>query len=175
MSNRQSCIISAIVAMTEQNVIAYQNHMPWHLPGDLKHFKQLTTGHPVIMGRRTYASIGKPLPHRANIIITRSKAFFVPGCLMVHSITDAIEQAKKIALREGKSEIFVIGGEEIYQQTRAIWQRMYVTIVHHDFEGDTFFPPIDAASWRETKRIAHEADERNAVPYTFITLDRTTD
>src|ERR1700730_5600347 len=113
MHNYPEAVISAIVAMSENRVIGQNNQLPWHLPADLKHFKELTTGHPIIMGRKTYASIGKPLPNRTNIVITRDEQFKAPGCVLVHSLAAAI----KAAAQEDTEEMFIIGGADIFRQS----------------------------------------------------------
>lgn len=159
--------LSAIVAMAENRVIGKNNQLPWRLPADLKHFKALTTGHPILMGRKTYESIGKPLPHRTNIILTRDASYQAPGCQVVTTIKAAIAQATA----EGHSEIFIIGGAEIYRQLLPDIERIYLTIVHETFEGDAFFPELPAA-WREIKREEHTKDADNPYDYTFLTLEK---
>jgi len=158
--------LSAIVAMAENRVIGKNNQLPWHLPADLQHFKTLTTGHPIIMGRKTHESIGKPLPHRTNIIITRDPTYRANGCLIATSFEAALQHAT------ATDEIFVIGGAEIYRHTLPYLQRIYLTIIHHAFEGDSFFPEFNSTEWKETARDYHAADEKNAYAYSFITLER---
>lgn len=162
-------IIAAIAAMSENRVIGKDNQLPWHLPADLKHFKAITTGHPILMGRKTFESIGKPLPNRTNIIITRNNNYHAPGCIVVTSIDEAIEQATLIDAKE----IFIIGGAEVYQQLMPHIQQLYLTIIRHQFEGDTYFPEIDAA-FTEVSRETHQADEVNPYAYDFIKLERQT-
>jgi dihydrofolate reductase len=161
-------ILSAIVAMSENRVIGKDNKLPWHLPADLKHFKEITTGHFIIMGRKTFESIGKPLPNRTNIVLSRQGHFQASGCHTVTSIEAAISQAQ--AAHE--QEIFIIGGAEIYRQLLANIQRLYLTIVHCDMEGDAYFPTLDLNAWREISCERHEADEKNAYAYSFLTLER---
>jgi dihydrofolate reductase len=161
-------IYSGIVAMTEDRVIGYQNRLPWHLPADLKHFKTITLGHPIIMGRKTYESIGKPLPNRMNIIISRDPNYQVLGCFVVPSIEAALATAGP-----DQQEIFIIGGAEIFRQSLVRLERLYITLVHEEFEGDTYFPAIDLNEWKEISREAHTADEVNHYPYTFIVLEKT--
>jgi dihydrofolate reductase len=158
-------IVSAIVAMAENRVIGKNNQLPWHLPADLKHFKELTTGHSIIMGRKTYESIGKPLPNRENIILTRDKNYQAEGCKVVH----AIEEAIKLAAHN--KELFIIGGAEIYQQAMPYIHRIYLTVVHHYFEGDTYFPALNN-EWREISNERHEADEKNDYAFSFVVLER---
>jgi dihydrofolate reductase len=168
MKKTPRVVISAIAAMAENRAIGINNRLPWHLPADLKHFKALTSGHPILMGRKTYQSIGRPLPHRMNIIITRDLEFQAPGCIVVNSI----EQAVGVAEVEDSNEIFIIGGAEVYQQLMPHIERIYLTIVHHAFEADTFFPEIDMKEWREVAREDHVADEANEFDFSFITLEK---
>jgi len=157
-------MIALVVAMAENRVIGKNNQLIWHLPADLKFFKNLTTGHPIIMGRKTYESIGKPLPNRTNIVITRQPDFKAEGCLVAHSLNEALMMAQQL-----DSEIFVIGGAEIYRQAMFLADTIYLTKVHHQFEGDTFFPEIDSILWKEVSREKHEPDEKNSYPYSFVT------
>ena len=156
-----------VVAMGEKNEIGFENQLLWHLPKDLKHFKELTSGHPVIMGRKTYESIGKPLPNRTNIVISRKKDWFEEGILIVGSIKEAIKFAKKI-----DEEIFIIGGGNIYEQTMDVVDRLEVTLVKADLKADTFFPKIDEKMWMKTNEICHEKDEKNAYDFCFQTFER---
>ncbi len=156
-----------VVAMGEKNEIGFENQLLWHLPKDLKHFKELTSGHPVIMGRKTYESIGKPLPNRTNIVISRKKDWFEEGILIVGSIKEAIKFAKKI-----NEEIFIIGGGNIYEQTMDVVDRLEVTLVKADLKADTFFPKIDEKIWMKTNEICHEKDEKNAYDFCFQTFER---
>src|SRR5690606_28099551 len=137
----------------------------WHLPADLKHFKNLTTGHPIIMGRKTFESIGKPLPNRTNIVITRQEDFKPAGVLVAHSLNEGLMLAQQL-----DANIFVIGGAEIYKQAMFLADTIFLTEVHHEFEGDTFFPEIDTLLWVETDREEYKADEKNPYDYAFVTL-----
>ena len=157
--------ISIIVAIAENHAIGKDNKLLWHLPNDLKHFKTITSGHTVIMGRKTYDSVGKPLPNRRNVIITRQH-IDIPGCEVVNSLEEAVDLCKT------EEEVFIVGGAEIYRQAMAITNKIYLTIVHQSFEGDTYFPDIDENIWVETEREDHEPDEKNKLPYSFITLER---
>ena len=157
--------ISAVVAIAENHAIGKNNQLLWYLPNDLKHFKQITSGHTVIMGRKTYESVGKPLPNRRNIVITRQN-IAIPGCEVVNSIEAAL------ALCAHEQEVFIIGGAEIYKLALPLTNRIYLTIVHSLFEADAFFPPISMQEWVETEREDFEADEKNNIPYSFITLNR---
>lgn len=158
--------ISAIVAMSENRVIGNDNQLPWHLPADLKYFKKITVGNSILMGRKTYESIGRPLPERNNIIVTRDAHFKAPGCLVVNSLETALASVAE------QKEIFVIGGAMLYQQMLPRIQRLYVTQIHQDFVGDTYFPQMDMNDWQEAERVDHEPDEKNVYRYSFIVLDR---
>lgn len=160
--------VSLIAAMAENRVIGVHNTLPWRLPADLQHFRQLTSGHHVIMGRRNYESIGKPLPDRTNIVITRNTSYRAPGCVIVHSLEGAF------AAVQNDPEIFVIGGAEIYRQALARADRLYLTHVHAHIIGDTFFPEFDSEEWKEVDRKAHPLDEKNPHAYTFLVYDKVT-
>ena len=158
-------IVSIVVAISENNAIGKNNQLLWYLPADLKHFKNITTGHTVIMGRKTYESVGEPLPNRRNIIITRQN-ITIEGCEIVKSIEDAL------ALSASEEEVFIVGGAEIYRQSMHLTNRIYLTVVHQKFDADSFFPEIHYDEWLETEQEDHEPDEKNKLPYSFITLER---
>jgi len=158
-------IVSIVVAISQNYAIGKDNKLLWYLPKDLKHFKEITTGHTVIMGRKTYESVGKPLPNRRNIIITRQRVM-IEGCEVVNSVEAAL------ALCKDEAEVFIVGGAEIYRQALHLTDRIYLTIIHENFEGDTYFPEIKADLWKETERQDHEPDEKNLLPYSFITYER---
>jgi len=158
-------IVSQVVAISENHVIGKDNKLLWYLPNDLKHFKEITSGHTVIMGRKTFDSVGKPLPRRRNIIITR-QAITIEGCEVVNSIEAAL------ALCTGEGEVFIVGGAEIYKQSMHLTDRIYLTIVHKTYDGDSFFPEINKTEWKEVFREDHQPDEKNLLPYSFITLER---
>lgn len=158
--------VSIIAAMAENRVIGVNNTLPWRLPADLRHFRRLTTGHHVIMGRRNYESIGRPLPDRTNIVVTRNPAYRAPGCVVRHSLEEALRDTGD------DPEVFVIGGAEIYRQALARADRLYLTLVHANVPGDTFFPEFDAREWRETGRTRHEADDKNPYACSFVTYER---
>ena len=158
-------IVTIVVAIAENYAIGKNNQLLWHMPADLKHFKQITSGHTVIMGRRTYDSVGKPLPNRRNIIITRQD-ITIPGCEVVKSVDEAL------GLCAGEEEVFIVGGAEIYKLTMDQTDRIYLTIVHHSFDADTVFPEIDYMQWKETAREDHQPDEKHKYSYSFITLER---
>ena len=164
--------VSMIWAMAENNVIGRDNKLPWHLPNDLKYFKQLTTGKPVIMGRKTYDSIGRPLPNRTNIIITRDANFSAEGVKVVNSLDEAIELAEAICLVNAQEEVIVMGGAEIYKLCLPRADRLYVTLVHADVEGDAYFPDIDLSHYQEVKREFFEKDGPNPYDYSFCVFER---
>src|SRR5882757_2752929 len=138
-------ITSIVVAVSQNHAIGKDNKLLWYLPNDLKHFKEITTGHTIIMGRKTYESVGKPLPNRRNIIITRQD-ITIEGCEVVKSIEDAL------ALCANEDEVFIVGGAEIYKLAMSKTDRIYLTIIHHSFDADTLFPEIDYMEWKETAR-----------------------
>lgn len=158
--------VSLIAAIAENRVIGSRNALPWRLPADLRHFRELTTGHPVIMGRRNYESIGRPLARRTNIVVTRRRDFDAPGCIVVNSLEDAFAACREAA------DVFVIGGAEIYAQAMDRATRLCLTLVHAAVAGDTLFPPLDWSAWRETAHERHEPDDDHAYPYSFVTLER---
>ncbi len=224
-------MVSVIVAMSRNRVIGKENKLIWHLPADLKHFKETTMGKPIIMGRKTFESVGKPLPGRTNIVITRNKDYQAPGCLMAASVKQALEMVNKGKADPGTSkdtteqselnrshleeakehpeinmstsedtkyqsernpdpskdpkeqpeikpgpskgnEVFIAGGGEIYKQAMPLADRMYITIIDHDFDGDTFFPRFSATDWMLSEEIYHPADEKNKYPMLFRTYER---
>jgi dihydrofolate reductase len=164
-------MVSLVVAAAENGVIGREGQLPWQLPADLKHFKALTLGHPVVMGRRTFDSIGRPLPGRTNIVLTGYPGWTPPaGVLVAHSLPEALALA---ATQPGGDEICVIGGGEIYRQALPGAAVVYLTEVHTTVpSGDTFFPTLSPTEWREETRQRHPADDRHAVPYSFVTLRR---
>jgi len=163
-------MLSIIVATAENNAIGKGNKIPWHLPKDLKRFSTLTKGGTVIMGRTTYGSIigylGKPLPERTNIVITRNKEFKAPGCIVVHSLEEAL------AHTETKTEAFIIGGGAIYTEALPFTDRIYRTLVHTTIDADTFFPAINEAEWKVTVSEFTPRDAKNPLDMTFMTYDR---
>ena len=157
--------ISIVVAIAQNHAIGKDNKLLWHLPNDLKHFKTITSGHTVIMGRKTYDSVGKPLPNRRNIVITRQR-MDISGCEVVNSLEQAL------ALCKTEEEVFIVGGAEIYRQAMSVTNKIHLTIVHQNFDGDTYFPDIEENTWIETEREDYQPDEKNKLPYSFITLER---
>ncbi len=160
-------MLSLIVAIADNGVIGDKNSLPWYLPADLKHFASITKPHTVIMGRKTYQSIvdrlGKPLPERKNVILTRQTDLNLPDCVVVHSVEEALAEP---------GEKFVIGGEEIFKMFLPKVNRLYITEVHADIPGDTKFPDYDKSTWQEVSRENHEKDEKNPYNYSFVTYDR---
>lgn len=156
-----------VVAMGEKNEIGADNKLLWHLPKDLKHFKDLTSGHPIIMGRKTYESIGKPLPNRTNIVVSRKKNWFQEGILIVGSIKEALKFAKKI-----DENVFIIGGGNIYEQTMEVADKLEVTLVKAQLEADTFFPKIETRIWKLKEEVHHEKDEKNEYDFSFQTYEK---
>jgi len=159
-------IISLIYAASQNGVIGIDNRLPWRLPADMKRFRNLTTGHHVLMGRKTYESIGKPLSGRTNIIITRQQNYQAGGGLIAASLERAI------SLCQDDNEIFIIGGATIYQQALEFANRIYLTIIHEEFKGDTFLFDIDKTIWQETSREDFEPDEKNKFRYSFLILEK---
>jgi dihydrofolate reductase len=154
--------------MDETRGIGVDGRLPWHLPADLKRFKSLTMGHHLIMGRKTFASIGRPLPGRTTIIVTRDQSFQPEGCLVAHSLETALEFARL----DLEDDVFVIGGAEIFVQAIELADRIYLTQVHSSLPADVYFPEFAAADWQETDSEYHPADEKNRYPFTYKTLAR---
>ena len=164
---------SMIVAMAQNRVIGRNNKLPWYLPNDLKYFKQVTMGKPIVMGRKTFESIGKPLPGRANIVITRNNVWSADGVRAVHSVDEAFELSESIAEIDGQEELMIIGGDQIYKSAIALVDRIYLTEVHADVEGDAFFPEFSKEDWRVVGCEDFTAEAPNPYDYSFVVLDRT--
>lgn len=160
--------ISIISALAKNRVIGKKNALPWYLPADLKHFKETTMGKPIVMGFNTFKSIGeKPLPGRKNIVLTKDANYQVPeSCLLATSIDEMLKICKD------DPEVMICGGASVYQQFLPVADRLYLTYIDHDFEGDIFFPEFNANEWREVSREAHQPDEKNQYPYSFVILER---
>ena len=158
--------VSLIVAMARNRVIGAGGRIPWYLPNELQLFKRITMGHPIIMGRKTYESIGRLLPGRTTIIVTRQSDYRVPGAIVAHSLDEAIARCRN------EEEIFVIGGGELYRETLPRADRIYLTTVEAEPPGDTFMPEIDWSAWRETSAESFGTDEKHAYPYRFAVYDR---
>jgi dihydrofolate reductase len=159
--------IIIVAAYAQNRVIGKDNDLVWHLPKDLKHFKELTLGHPMIMGRKTFESFGKPLPGRTSIIITRDRHYQQESCIVVHSLEEAVNEAKKL-----DDQIYIAGGAEIYKQALPITDIMYLTEVKASPEGDTFFPEFSANEWQETARKSFNKDEKHQYAFDFVTWER---
>ena len=159
-------IISFVLAAGRNDVIGKANGLPWHLPADLRYFKKVTLGHPIIMGRKTFDSVGKALPGRLNVVVTRSESFAPEGVIVLRSIEEALERDYAC------DEVFVVGGSEIFRQAMPRANRIYLTRIDHDFEGDTYFPKMNPDEWKLVSREAHEPDEKNKWPYAFEVWER---
>ncbi len=158
--------ISVIAALARNGVIGIENRLPWRLPEDLAHFKALTLGHPILMGRKTFESLGRPLPGRTNIVITRNSAYRPEGCLVADSLPAAI------ALCNDADELFFIGGAELYAQAIPLADRLYLTEVDVEAEGDAWFPEYDRSAFREATRAAHTGGKGDALNFDFVTYER---
>lgn len=160
-------MINAVLAISKNGVIGDSNDLPWYLSADLVRFRKLTTGHTVIMGRKTWKAIvdriGKPLPNRTSVVLTRDTQFSPQGAVVVHNLKDALKKA---------NDGFIIGGAELFQQALPYVERLYLTEVDADIPGDTYLPEFDRSQWREVSRESHPADEKNDYPYTFLVFER---
>lgn len=159
-------IVSLVAAASDNNVIGKKGALPWKMPADMKFFKNLTMGHTVIMGRKTFESMGRPLPGRKNIVITRNKNFKAEGCTVLDSLTEAITMSTE------ENEAFIIGGAEIYREALPLANKIYLTRIHCVLEGDAFFMQLPEKEWVETSHENHPADEKNSYSYSFIVLVR---
>lgn len=161
-------MLSYIVAMDENRVIGKDNDLPWYLPNDLQFFKKTTTGHTIIMGRKTFDSLGRVLPNRKHVVLTRTKQKYPDEVMVVHTMEDIIKYADNHA----EEELFVIGGGNLFSQLLAHADRLYVTEIHESFAGDVHFPEIDTNIWKEVSRIKGEQDEKNKYAHDYVTYDR---
>lgn len=161
--------LSIIVAVAQENAIGKNNDLLCYMPADLKHFKELTSGHTIVMGRRTFESLPKgALPNRTNVVLTRTEGATFAGCQVYHSLEEALPHF------ESEEEVFIIGGAVLYTEALPKADRLYLTYIHHHFEdADTFFPQIEADEWEIVAREDHDADEKNPYPFSFVTLDRS--
>jgi dihydrofolate reductase len=157
-------LLSLVVAMTDNRVIGRDNAMPWHLPADLAYFKKLTMGSPILMGRRTWASIGRPLPGRRNLVLSFQQNLKLEGAEVFNSLEQALSTCS--------GQVFVIGGADLFQHCLPLAQKLHITQIHATLQGDTFFPQVDLGGWRETERREHPRDEKNAYDLTFSTWVR---
>ncbi len=156
-----------MVARADNRVIGKDKDLVWHLPADLKYFKKMTTGHHVIMGRKTFESFGNPLPNRKHVVITRNKDYDAGN----HYVVGSLEEAFDVCEKAGQKHVFVLGGGEIYKLALNKVDRIYLTEVHDNYEGDTYFPEIDPGQWKELSRVDFKADEKNKVDYSFVVLE----
>ncbi len=164
--------LAVIVAAAENGVIGRNNALPWHLPEDLRYFKRVTMGKPIVMGRKTFESIGRALPGRTNIVISRQRDFSADGVRAVASLEEALALAEDIAVIDGVDELMVIGGAEVYRAALPRAQRLYLTQVHAEMEGDARLPEVEWAQWREVSRESWPASESNPYPYSFVVFER---
>lgn len=161
-------LLSMISAVAENRIIGNKNSLPWHLPADFKYFKETTLSKPIVMGLNTFKSIGeKPLPDRKNIILNDDLNYIPPeGCFVAHSIEELLSMVKD------EKEVMICGGASVYKQFLPLVDRLYLTFIHHSFEGDTYFPEFNINDWKEVKRIDNKADEKNKFDYSFVVLER---
>lgn len=159
--------ISLVVAVAENRVIGRDNQLPWRLPADLRRFKQLTMGHPIVMGRKTHQSLGRALPGRTNIVVTRQENYSAPDCIVVQSIDEALSCVS------GAKEVFFIGGAEIFAEILPRADRLYVTLIHAEFEGDAYFPQVDTKTWQIVGSEKGIVNERNQYEHDFLIFDRS--
>lgn len=161
-------MITIIAAIAKNNELGKNNDLIWRLPADLKRFKKRTSGHFILMGRNTFESIGRPLPNRTTVIITRNKDYFKEGCLIAHSLEQAIEMSKD------EEQVFVIGGAQVYENAieNDLADVLDITLVHEEFDADVFFPEIDLNIWKEVAREDFEADEKNKLAYSFVRYEK---
>lgn len=160
--------VSAIAAVARNGVIGLNDTIPWYLPADLQYFKKTTLDHHIIMGRKCLLSLGRPLPKRTNVVVTRNPFFVATGCLVVHSVEEALE----LALANGETEAFIIGGGEIYAQSMDLWDKLYLTRVELEPPGDTFFPAVDPADWNLVWEEMHGPDDKNEAVFAFQIFER---
>jgi dihydrofolate reductase len=160
--------ISAILAMSKNRVIGKDNQIPWHLSADLKYFKRTTLNHHIIMGRKTFLSIGNPLPKRTNVVLTRNPFFIASNVLVATSIEEGLQLARD----NGEEEAFIIGGGEIYRQSMPYLDKIYLTLIEVEVEGDVFFPELDESQWQLVSEEAHKADDKNEYNYSFLIYER---
>ncbi|MBT7952183.1 MAG: dihydrofolate reductase [Gammaproteobacteria bacterium] len=158
--------ISIVVAMSSNSLIGRDGDLPWHLSADLQHFKSITMGKPILMGRKTHESIGRPLPGRENIVLTRNKDYRANGCTVINQLNELESRFLD------SDELMIIGGAQLYADALEVSKRLFITEVHADLEGDTYFPEFDRGQWREIERQAFKADEKNDFDYSFVVLER---
>jgi dihydrofolate reductase len=165
--------VALVVAMAENRAIGRDGNLPWHLSSDMRYFRKITMGKPIVMGRLTFLSLGRALPGRTNIVLTRNAAFEAEGAIMAYNLEEALEVARRTAAKDGLSEIMVIGGEDVFRAVLPQASRIYLTKVHATPEADTWFPAIDKREWREISREDHEPGPKDDHAFSFIVLERT--
>lgn len=165
--------VAIIVAMAQNNVIGKDNQLPWRIPADLKYFKSMTMGKPMIMGRKTFESIGKPLPGRTTIVVTKNKQFSFPGVLVAYSVDEALRQACEVATDSGVGEVMVVGGAQLYAECLPLADRLYITEIKAVVDGDAYFPSLTPDVWYQEERDDFPKDERNEHPYSFAVYSRS--
>ena len=165
-------IIALVVAMGENRAIGRGGSLPWHLRSDMRYFREITMGRPVLMGRRTFRSLPRVLDGRLNIVLTRDRGFVAPDAVMAHSLEEGLAAARASAQRTGAKEIMIIGGEDVFREVLPQTDRIYLTEVHASPEADTWFPALDMSAWREVSREAHAAGPKDDHPFSFVVLDR---
>lgn len=165
--------VCQIVAMNQDRVIGVDNRLPWHLPADLQYFKRTTLGKPIVMGRKTWESLGRPLPGRENIVVTRQADFCAEGGRVCRSLEEGLSQAKALAEQSGRDEVMVIGGAQIYAESLPHCDRLYITEVDFRVEGDAFYPELDAGEWREVSRECYPPQSAEQPGHCFVVMDKT--
>lgn len=165
-------VIALVVAMGENRAIGKGGQLPWRLSTDLKQFRKITLGHPIVMGRRTFESFGRVLDQRVNIILTRDHDYKVPGAVVVHSLEDGLKRARQEAEQAGVNQIMIIGGEDVFREVLPQADRIYLTGIHAAPDADTWFPGLDHGAWREVSREAHPAGPKDDHAFSFVVLDR---
>jgi dihydrofolate reductase len=165
-------IVALVVAMAENRAIGRGGDLPWHLRSDMRYFRKITMGKPIVMGRLTFASLGRALDGRVNIVLTRNAAFEAPGAVMAYNLEEALDVARRAAAKAGVDEIMIIGGEDVFREVLPLASRIYLTEVHAAPEADTWFPDLDLSEWREVSRETYEAGPNDDHAFSFVVLDR---
>ncbi|MCJ7787258.1 MAG: dihydrofolate reductase [Methyloceanibacter sp.] len=165
-------VIALVVAMAENRAIGLGGNLPWHLSSDMRYFRKITMGKPIVMGRLTFKSLGRALPGRVNIVLTRNAAFEAPGAIMAYNLEEAFDVARKAAAKDGVDEIMVIGGEDVFREVLQQAGRIYLTEVHATPEADTWFPALDGGEWREVSREDHAPGPKDDHAFSFVVLER---
>jgi dihydrofolate reductase len=169
---RGAPIIALVVAMADNRAIGRGGELPWHLHSDMRYFRSITMGKPIVMGRLTFASLGRALDGRVNIVLTRNAAFEAPGAIMAYNLEEALDVGRRAAAKAGVDEIMIIGGEDVFREVLPLASRIYLTEVHAAPEADTWFPALDMREWREVSREAHQAGPKDDHDFSFVVLDR---